>query len=59
MPSLSRRALIDNQGTSSGSRVVQLYNGRAEISVRLAHGRAELGVHADGLQDALCAIEAS
>jgi beta-galactosidase len=52
-------ALIDNQGTSTASRVVQLYNGRAEISVRLPHGRAELGIHADGLPDALCAIEAS
>ena len=52
-------ALIDNQGTSTASRVVQLYNGRAEISVRITHGSAELGVQADGLPDALCAIQAS
>jgi beta-galactosidase len=28
--------LLDNLGTSNGSRVVQLYNGRAEISIELA-----------------------
>ena len=31
-------SLIDNQGTSTGSRVVQLYNGRARISIRCNGG---------------------
>lgn len=34
--------LIDNQGTSSGSRKVQLYNGRAVIRVKLQKGRSVL-----------------
>ncbi|RYY59577.1 MAG: glycoside hydrolase family 2 protein, partial [Chitinophagaceae bacterium] len=32
--------LIDNQGTSTGSRVVQLYNGRAIIKVRNGSGKS-------------------
>ena len=40
--------LLDNLGTSTGSRVVQLYNGRAQISVQLA-GRAVASVASDGL----------
>lgn len=35
-------ALIENQGTSSGSRKVQLYNGRAVIRVKLQNGRSVL-----------------
>ena len=40
--------LLDNLGTSTGSRVVQLYNGRAQISLQLA-GRAVASVASDGL----------
>ena len=40
--------LLDNLGTSTGSRVVQLFNGRARISVQLA-GRAVASVVSDGL----------
>jgi len=36
--------LLDNLGTSIGSRVVQMYNGRAQISLRLASGKAVVGV---------------
>ena len=32
--------LIDNQGTSSGSRIVELYNGRAIIRVKLNDGKS-------------------
>lgn len=34
--------LIDNQGTSTGSRVVQLYNGRAVIRVKTQHGKSNV-----------------
>jgi beta-galactosidase len=41
-------ALIDNQGTSDGSRKVQAYNGRAIIRVK-KKGRSVVSVSADGL----------
>ena len=41
--------LIDDLGTSTGSRVVQLYNGRAQISLRLTGSRAVASVASDGL----------
>jgi beta-galactosidase len=41
--------LIDNLGTSTGSRVVQLYNGRAQISVRLTGHKAVASVKCEGL----------
>ncbi len=41
--------LLDNLGTSSGSRVVQLYNGRAQISLRLNGSKAVASVVSDGL----------
>jgi beta-galactosidase len=47
--------LIDNLGTSDGSRLVQAYNGRAVIRVRTS-GNAVLGVHSDGLQTTLLQI---
>lgn len=40
--------LIDDLGTSTGSRVVQLYNGRAQISLHLK-GRAVASVSSEGL----------
>ena len=42
--------LLDNLGTSTGSRVVQLYNGRAQISLRLASGKAVVSVASDDLE---------
>ncbi|HXI83524.1 MAG TPA: alginate lyase family protein [Verrucomicrobiae bacterium] len=42
--------LLDNLGTSIGSRVVQLYNGRAQISLRLTSGRAVVSVASAGLE---------
>ncbi|WP_316814960.1 glycoside hydrolase family 2 TIM barrel-domain containing protein [Pedobacter nyackensis] len=41
--------LIDDQGTSDGSRKVQLYNGRAVISVKLNKGKNVASVKAEGL----------
>ncbi len=42
--------LIDNQGTSSGSRKVQAYNGRAIIKVKLNEGQSVVSVAAEGLK---------
>ena len=42
--------LIDNLGTSTGSRQVQLYNGRAEISIQLNGGRSIISVASEGMQ---------
>jgi beta-galactosidase len=50
--------LIDNLGTSRGSRVVQLYNGRAEISVKDIRGSITLAVSAASLPTTICSIEA-
>jgi beta-galactosidase len=41
--------LIDNQGTSSGSRKVQLYNGRAVISLYTNNGKNVASVKSDGI----------
>jgi beta-galactosidase len=48
--------LIDNRGTSSGSRVVQLYNGRAEIALLRASGDSSVAVSADGLPTAMLTL---
>jgi len=48
--------LIDNQGTSTGSRKVQLYNGRAIIKVRMNGGKAVLSVSSEGIPTAFCPI---
>ncbi|MBC6112083.1 glycoside hydrolase family 2 TIM barrel-domain containing protein [Pedobacter fastidiosus] len=42
--------LIDNQGTSSGSRKVQAYNGRAIIKVKLNKGTSVVSVLSEGLK---------
>jgi beta-galactosidase len=49
--------LTDNLGTPTGSRVVELCNGRAEISLtRNAGGRTTVAVTSPGLPDAFCTI---
>jgi beta-galactosidase len=50
--------LIDNQGTSSGSRVVQLYNGRARISLRCKAGASTAGVISEGIASAFVTVSA-
>ncbi|NWJ53115.1 MAG: DUF4982 domain-containing protein [Bacteroidetes bacterium] len=42
--------LLDNLGTSSGSRKVQLYNGRATIQVKINNGKNIAGVKSEGLK---------
>ena len=42
--------LIDNLGTSSGSRKVQLYNGRAIIRIKTNNGKNITGVKAEGFK---------
>lgn len=50
-------ALIDNLGTPTGSRVVELCNGRTEISLRRANaGQTTVGVSSKGIADAFCLI---
>ncbi len=44
--------LMDNKGTSSGSRYVQLYNGRATIKVKTKEGRSSVCVVSKGLPTA-------
>ncbi len=49
--------LIDNLGTPSGSRVVQLYNGRAEITVEKSPtGQTVAAVSSAGIPTAFCTI---
>jgi len=48
--------LIDNQGTSIGSRVVQLYNGRARIAVRCNGGASTAGATSGGITPAFINI---
>jgi beta-galactosidase len=50
--------LIDNQGTARGSRVVQLANGRAQISVRLHNGESVVSVSSAGLPTAIVPVKA-
>jgi hypothetical protein len=48
--------LCDNLGTSIGARVVQLYNGRAQIQVRLTGSRADVSVASAGIPTAFCTV---
>ena len=50
--------LIDNQGSSTGSRVVQLYNGRVQISIADWGPETVVGLHTDGIPSALCPLGA-
>jgi beta-galactosidase len=48
--------LIDNLGTPTGSRLVQLYNGRAEISLYRNHATSIAAATCDNLPTASCPI---
>lgn len=48
--------LIDDLGTSSGSRKVQVYNGRAIISIKTNNGKSVVGVQSPGLQTVFLTI---
>ncbi len=49
--------LIDNQGTSNGSRVVQLYNGRAEITLSTGAGDSSVAVASQGLTGSILTVK--
>ena len=49
--------LLDNLGTSTGSRVVQLYNGRAQIGLQLNGPTAVSSVSSDGLKTVFLNVE--
>jgi beta-galactosidase len=48
--------LLDDLGTVAGSRVVQLYNGLADISLQLTGGKAVVSVASDGLEAQFLAV---
>jgi beta-galactosidase len=48
--------LIDNQGTSSGSRKVEVYNGRAIIRIKLNGGKSIASAKSKGLPTAFCEL---
>jgi beta-galactosidase len=48
--------LLDDLGTSSGSRSVELYNGRAEISLLTNGGTSVISVHARSLPTAFLSV---
>ena len=49
-------SLIDNRGTSKASRVVEMYNGRAEISLTRKEGGSVVAVSTAGIKPAFCNI---
>jgi beta-galactosidase len=49
-------SLIDNRGTSKASRVVEMYNGRAEISLTRKEGGSIVAVNTAGIKSAFCNI---
>jgi beta-galactosidase len=51
-------SLIDNQGTSTGSRLVQLCNGRARITIRRNGSASTAGVTCDGVAPAFIPVPA-
>jgi beta-galactosidase len=50
--------LLQNLGTNTGARKLELYNGRANISVVLMGTQAVVGVSAAGIASGLCTIRA-
>ena len=49
-------ALLDNTGTNRGSRVVELYNGRAEISLQRRSGKSVISVSSKGVPTAFLSV---
>jgi hypothetical protein len=49
-------SLIDNRGTSKASRVVEMCNGRAEISLTRKEGGSVVAVSTAGIKPAFCNI---
>ena len=51
-----RGTLIDNLGTPQGSRLVQLYNGRAEVSLFPGEGKNAVAVVSEGIAPAILSL---
>jgi beta-galactosidase len=51
-----RATLIDNLGTPQGSRLVQMYNGRAEITLVCNTGLSVAAVTSEGIPAAICSL---
>ena len=49
-------ALLDNLGTNRGSRVVELYNGRAEITLARQRGKSVVGVRSKELHPSFLSL---
>ena len=49
--------LIENLGTASGSRVVELQNGRAIIRVKLNNGTSIASVKSNGIPTVFCELK--
>jgi beta-galactosidase len=49
--------LIDDQGTSPGSRKVELYNGRAIIRIKMNDGESNASVKSNGLPTVFCNLK--
>jgi len=49
--------MLDNLGTSSGSRKVQAFNGRARIQIKLNSGISHLAVKSEGLKTVFMVLE--
>lgn len=49
--------LIDNQGTSTGARKVQLYNGRAIIKIKNNNAKNIVSVQSEGLPTAFLELK--
>lgn len=49
--------LIDNLGTSSGSRKVQFYNGRAQISIEKRNGKSITSAKSEGMETVFLEIK--
>jgi beta-galactosidase len=50
-------AMLDNLGTSTGSRALELYNGRAEISFNTKSGQSVVSVECSGVPTAFLKVE--
>ncbi len=48
--------LIDNLGTSTGSRVVELYNGRAQININIKSAKNIASVSSESLKTVFCEL---
>ncbi len=48
--------LIDNLGTAKGSRRVQMYNGRANIRIKMNQGLSAVSASSEGIPTVICSV---